>query len=120
MDSIKNKISTTWTSAKLIENERNEAMAAENQKNVDFLQKGVELANWIRHLQALKASNAEPERIRNAKRAVNEAFHARQETRAELMITHQVFDVLQEKFNEAVTEHMDVVRDKKRLCNATN
>lgn len=116
MDSINNEISRTRISAKLIEKERNEAMAAENQKNVDFLQKGVELANRVRHLQELKASKAEPERIHYAKRAVTEAFYARQEIRAELMITHQVFDVLQEKFNQAVTEYMDVVRDKKRLC----
>lgn len=95
--------------------ERSTAMDAENQQLVTLLQKSIELANRRKLLSDLEQANVEPERIRLAKRVVEDAFYAWADARDELMITQKVVNAIREKANYAVADYKNA-RPKKRLA----
>jgi hypothetical protein len=107
MDSVQlsMEIKMLRTYAQLALNDRDSGIEAENQEQLMLLQRSIELVNRQKRLNELRQIKADPESIRRAKRALEEAFHARAHARAELRITQNIVDAIQAKANEAVAEY---------------
>jgi hypothetical protein len=109
-----NSIDELSNAVNLYHTELEMAMKVENKQILMLLQRSIELANRKTILIDFQQSNADPERIRRAKRVVEEAFFARANVRMELMITQRIVDAIQYKADEADADYKNK-RPKKHV-----